>query len=90
MAGGAPAPAPVGTPGGARRRGGGGGAPTTDQRTVADFEDVTAIPFTFARHPMYPKVHIYMNNIYSDAFLDMADLFAVTDPPARVTFIAVL
>jgi len=31
---------------------------------------------------------MYMNDIYSDAFLDMADLFAVIDPPTRVTFVA--
>jgi len=29
-----------------------------------------------------------MNNIYSDAFMDMEDLFAVTDPPTRTTFVA--
>jgi len=44
----APAPAPVCTLGATRR--GGGGAPAADPRTVADFEDVTAIPFVFARH----------------------------------------
>jgi len=78
-----------GTPGtGAGRRRGGGGAPTTDPRTVTNFEDITSIPFVFARHPMYPEAHTHINNIYSDAFLDMADLFAVKDPPTRVTFIA--
>jgi len=29
-----------------------------------------------------------MNNIYSDAFMDMDDLFAVTAPPTRTTFVA--
>jgi len=37
---------------------------------------------------MYPEAHTYINNIYSDEFLDMADLFAVTDPPTRVTIVA--
>jgi len=83
----APAPAPVGAPGAVRRRGG-GGAPVMDPRTVADFENITAIPVVFARHPMYPKVHTHMNAIYSDAFLDMVDLFAVTTPPTRVTLVA--
>jgi len=87
MAGGAPAPAPVGAPGAARRRGG-GRAPVTDPRTVTNFEEITAIPFVFVRHPMYPEAHIHVNIIYSDAFLDMADLFAITDPPTRVTLIA--
>ena len=40
----APAPAPVCTLGATRR--GGGGAPAADPRTVADFEDVTAIPLS--------------------------------------------
>jgi len=29
-----------------------------------------------------------MNNIYSDAFMDMEELFTVTAPPSRTTFIA--
>ena len=29
-----------------------------------------------------------MNNIYSGAFMDMEDLFAVTVPPTRTTFVA--
>ena len=29
-----------------------------------------------------------MNNIYSDAFMDMDNLFAVPDPPTRTTFVA--
>ena len=44
--------AAAGAPGGARRRGGGSGAPATDPRTITDFEDVAAIPFVFARHPV--------------------------------------
>jgi len=37
---------------------------------------------------MHHEAHIHMNNIYSDAFMDTNDLFAVTDPPTRVTFVA--
>jgi len=29
-----------------------------------------------------------MNSIYSDAFMDMEDLFTVTAPPSRTTFVA--
>ena len=87
MAGGAPAPAPVGTPVGTRRRGG-GGAPAPNPRTVTNFKGITAIPFMFARHPMYPEAHTHLNDIYSDAFLDTVDLFAATDPPTRVTLVA--
>jgi len=29
-----------------------------------------------------------MNTIYSDAFMDMDNLFTVTDPPSRTTFVA--
>jgi len=37
-----------------------------------------------------PKAHIHMNSIYSDAFMpvDVGDLFAMTDPPTRVTLVA--
>jgi len=42
----------------------------------------------FPRHPLYHEAHIDMNIIYSDAFMDMADLFAVTDPPTSTTFVA--
>jgi len=63
-------------------------APATNPRSIADFEDITGIPFVFTRHPIYHEAHIHMNNIYSDAFMDMADLFAVTDPPTRTTFVA--
>jgi len=78
-----------GTPGaGGRRQRGGGGPPTTDPRTITDFEEITAIPFVFARHPLYPEAHVHMNSIYSDAFLDMVDPFVVTDPPRRATLVA--
>jgi len=70
------------------RRGRGPAAPTVNPRTVADFEDITSIPFVFARHPIYSKAHIHMNTIYSDAFMDMDDLFTATAPPTRTTFIA--
>jgi len=44
-----------GTPGagGGRRRG--TGARAANPRTIADFEEITAVPFVFARHPLYPK-----------------------------------
>jgi len=80
--------APPSTPGTAPRRGRGPAAPTTNPRSITDFEDITGIPFVFARHPIYHEAHIHMNNIYSDAFMDMADLCAVTDPPTRTTFVA--
>jgi len=76
------------TPGAAPRRGRGPVAPTTNPRYITDFEDITGVPFVFARHPIYHEVHIHMNNIYSDAFMDMEDLFAVTAPPTRTTFVA--
>jgi len=91
---GAPAPAPLAiagptptTPGG---RGGGRRptVPTVNPRSVTDFEDVAGILFVFARHPIYTEAHIHMNGIYSDAFMDMDDLFAVTAPPSRTTFVA--
>jgi len=69
------------------RRGRGAAAPTINPKTVTDFEDVTSIPFIFARHPIYAEAHVHMNNIYSDAFMDMEDLFAVTSPPTRTTFV---
>jgi len=77
-----------GTPGTGGRRGREPAAPTVNPRTVADFEEITAIPFVFVRHPMYHEAHIHMNNIYSDAFMDVDNLFAVTDPPTRATFVA--
>jgi len=76
------------TPGTCSRRGRGPAASTINPRTVTEFEDVTRIPFAFARHPIYPEAHIHMNAIYSDAFMDMADLFTITAPPTRDTFVA--
>jgi len=72
----------------APRRGRGPAAPTVNPRCITDFEDVTGIPFVFTRHPIYHEAHIHMNNIYSDAFMDMDNLFAVTAPPTRDTFVA--
>jgi len=63
-----------GTPG-AGARGGTARPPVVDTRAIADFDEITAVPFTFARHPTYPKAHVHMNSIYSDAFLDIDDLF---------------
>jgi len=85
---GAPVVAGPGAPVTAGRRRGGGGAPATDTRTIADFEEITAISFVFARHPLCHEAHVHMNIIYSDAFMDMADLFVVTDPPISATFVA--
>jgi len=70
------------------RRGRGPTATTINPRTVTDFKDITSIPFVFARHPIYPEGHIHMNTIYSDAFMDMEDLFNITAPPVRDTFVA--
>jgi len=88
--GGAPLALPAGpaTPS-TGRRGRGAAPPTINPRTVTEFEDITSIPFTFARHPIYPEAHIHMNAIYSDAFMDMEDLFDITTtPPVRDTFVA--
>ena len=52
-------PATPGTGGRGRR---GPAAPTVNPRSVTDFEDVTSIPFVFARHPIYHEAHIHMNN----------------------------
>jgi len=70
------------------RRGRGPAAPSVNPRTVTDFKDVTSIPFVFARHPIYHEAHIHMNTIYSDAFMEMEDLFMATTPPTRDTFVA--
>jgi len=59
------------------RRGRGAAPAAINPRTVTDFEDITSIPFVFARHPIYPEAHIHMNAIYSDAFMDMEDLFSI-------------
>jgi len=42
----------------------------------------------FARHPVCHEAHIHMNDICSDAFMDMDNLFDVTAPPSRTTFVA--
>jgi len=63
-------------------------AATVNPRSVTDFEDVTGVPFVFARHPMHHDAHTHVNAIYSDAFTDMDDLFAVTAPPSRTAFVA--
>jgi len=71
------------------RRGRGVAPATINPRTVTDFEDITSIPFVFARHPIYPEGHIHTNAIYSNAFMDMEDLFCITTaPPVRDTFVA--
>jgi len=60
---------------------------TVNPRTVTDFEDITGIPFVFVRHPTHHEAHMHMNAIYSDAFMDMDDLFAVTAPPTRTALV---
>jgi len=70
------------------RRGRGTAPATVNPRTVTDFEDSTSIPFVFARHPVCPEAHIHMNTICSDAFMDMEDLFDITAPTVRDTFVA--
>jgi len=75
------------TPGTGAQRGRGPAASTINPRTVTEFKDVTSIPFVFARHPIYPEAHIHMNTIHSDAFMDMEDLFNITAPPTRDTFV---
>jgi len=71
------------------QRGRGATPATINPRTNTDFEDITSIPFVFARHPIYPEAHIHMNAIYSDAFMDMEDLFNVTTvPPVRDAFVS--
>ena len=70
----------VGTPGGARV------AP--NPRDVVDFDEITSMPFTFTRHPIYPDAHSHMNTVYADAFLDIDELFTVEDHPAKTTFVA--
>jgi len=82
----AAAPASATPLAGGRKRGG-GKAPAIDPRTVTEFDEITAIPFVFARHHIYPEAHVHMNSICSDAFLDIDDLFTVTDRPTRVTFV---
>jgi len=73
----------------AGRRGRGTAPATINPRTVTEFKDITSIPVVFARHPIYPEAHIHVNaTIYSDAFMDMEDLFNITAPPVRDTFVA--
>ena len=73
---------PPSTPAGGRGR----GAARIDPRSVTDYSEISAIPFTFARHPMYPEAHVHMNNIYVDAFLSLNDLFSDADG-SRATFV---
>jgi len=77
-------PPPPGTPAGTTpARGGSGGGRTggINPRTITEFDEITSIPFVFTRHPMYLEAHIHMNSIYSDAFLDVKDLFDATTTP---------
>jgi len=90
---GAPAPAPLAiaaaTP--TTPAGRGGRRPTgatINPRSVTNFEEITGIPFVFARHPMCHDAHIHVNTICSDAFMDVDDLFAATAPPSRTTLVA--
>jgi len=90
---GAPAPAPLAiagptptTPGG--RGGRRPAVATVNPRSVMDFEDVTGVPFVFARHPVCHEAHVHMNTIYLDAFVDVDDLFVATAPPSRTTLVA--
>jgi len=87
----APAPLAIAGPSPTAPAGRGGRRPavaTANPRSVADFEDVTGIPFVFARHPIYHEAHIHMNAICSDAFMDMDDLFVATAPPSRTALVA--
>ena len=89
----APAPAPLAITGATPTTpaGRGGRRPTgatVNPRSVTDFEDITGIPFVFSRHPTHHDAHTHMNTIYSDAFMDMDDLFVVTAPPSRTTLVA--
>ena len=63
-------------------------AAAVNPRSVADFEDVTGVPFVFARHPTHHDAHMHVNAICSDAFADVDDLFAVAAPPPRTAFVA--
>jgi len=71
------------------RRGRGAAPAAANPRAITEFDEVTSIPFAFARHPIYPEAHIHMNTIYSDAFMDMDDLFSIAaTPPVRDAFVA--
>jgi len=63
------------------------GTATINPRSIKDFDEVTGIPFVFARHPTHHDAHNHMNTIYSDAFTDMDDLFTATAPPSRTVFV---
>jgi len=63
------------------------GPATVNPRSITDFDEVTGIPFVFARHPMYHDAHNHVNTIYSDVFTDMDDLFTATTPPSRTVFV---
>jgi len=88
---GAPGPAPLAIAAAPATPAGRGGrittAATVNPRSVTDFDEISGIPFVFARHPMYHDAHNHMNAIYSDAFTDVNDLFTVTAPPSRTTFV---
>jgi len=64
------------------------GPATVNPRSIADFDEVTGVPFVFARHPICHDAHNHMNAIYSDAFTDMDDLFTVAARPSRTVFVA--
>ena len=72
---------PPSTPAGGRGR----GAARIDPRLVADYSEISAIPYTFSRHPMYPNAHMHMNSMCADVFLDIDDLFS--DGATRSTFV---
>ena len=74
--------APPSAPTGGRGR----GSARIDPRSVTDYGEISAIPFTFARHPMYSEAHVHMNNIYADAFLNIDELFSDADG-SRSTFV---
>jgi len=88
---GAPGPAPLAIAAAPATPAGRGGrrttAATVNPRSITDFDEISGIHFVFARHPIYHDAHNHMNTIYSDAFADMNDLFTVTAPPSRTTFV---
>jgi len=62
------------TPGTGGRRSRGPAAPAATPRTIADFEEITGVPFVLVRHPMYHEAHMLMNSIYlklSNRFLEL-------------------
>jgi len=62
-------------------------AAAVNPRSVADFDEISGVPFVFARHPMCHDAHDHMNAVCSDAFTDMDDLFAAAAPPSRTVFV---